>query len=195
MSHLMKRRLLAGVAGIATALLAGTAFAAEDTDADAPITAHDFAFESIDGGPLPLSQYAGRPVLVVNTASRCGFTYQYDGLQALYDTYRDQGLVVLGVPSDDFGGQELATEAEVKQFCEVNFAIDFPMTEITRVRGEGQHPFYAWAEDVLGPRNAPGWNFHKYLVGPDGTLLEAFGTSTKPEDASVLRAVEAQLVN
>lgn len=163
--------------------------------AQAAGSAHDFAFTDIDGAPLPLSKFAGRPVMVVNTASRCAFTHQYDALQALYDRYRHRGLVVLGVPSDDFGGQELATEAEVKHFCEVNFAIDFPMTEITRVRGRGRHPFYAWAEDVLGARKTPGWNFHKYLVGPDGTLLEAFGTTTPPDVTAVINAVEAQLVN
>ncbi|MEM9147942.1 MAG: glutathione peroxidase [Pseudomonadota bacterium] len=157
------------------------------------MTAHDFAFAGIDGGVVRLLDYAGSPVLVVNTASRCGFTYQYDALQALYDRYRDQGLVVLGVPSDDFGGQELATEAEVKHFCEVNFAIDFPMTGITPVRGKGAHPFYAWAQRALGKAKAPRWNFHKYLVGPDGRLVAAFGTSIEPSAPAIATAVEALL--
>lgn len=156
-------------------------------------TAHDFAFAGIDGGLLPLKRFAGQPVLVVNTASRCGFTYQYDGLQALYDRYRDRGLVVLGVPSDDFGGQELDTEAEVKEFCAVNFAIDFPMTGITPVKGSGAHPFYAWARRELGPEQAPRWNFHKYLVGADGRLLAAFPTATEPTAAAVTEAVETAL--
>ena len=153
-------------------------------------SAHDFAFENIDEtGQLRLADYAGRAVLVVNTASRCGYTYQYGALQALYDRYRDRGLVVLGVPADDFD-QELATAAEVKDFCEVNFAIDFPMTAITPVTGEDAHPFYRWAAEAAGP---PRWNFHKYLIGPDGRLVAAFPTKTEPDAPEVRQAIEALL--
>lgn len=153
-------------------------------------SAHGFAFDDIDEtGELSLADFAGRPVLVVNTASRCGYTYQYDALQALYDHYRDRGLVVLGVPSDDFN-QELATGAEVKDFCAVNFAIDFPMTAITHVAGAAAHPFYAWAAERAG---APRWNFHKYLLGPDGQLVAAFPTRTEPDAPEVTRAIEALL--
>ena len=161
--------------------------------AQAASGAHAFTFENIDGGSLDLSDYAGQPVLVVNTASRCAFTHQYDALQALYDQYRDRGLVVLGVPSDDFGGQELASETEVKHFCQVNFAIDFPMTTITTVRGRNAHPFYAWAEGEMGTKRAPQWNFHKYLVGPDGTLRDAFGTAVPPDADEVVSAIEKLL--
>ena len=147
----MKRRCFLSFA-LAAAAVPGGALAA---------TAHAFSFENIDGGTIDLSGFAGRPVLVVNTASRCGFTYQYDGLQALYDRYRDRGFVVLAVPSDDFGGQELDTEAEVKDFCEVNFALDIPMTGITTVRGRSAHPFYRWALRELGTAGQPRWNFHK----------------------------------
>ena len=171
---------------LAAAFACAPAIAAEPT-------AHTFNFKDIDGGTLKLSDYAGKPVMVVNTASRCGFTYQYDGLQALYDRYRDQGLVVLTVPSDDFGGQELDTEAEVKEFCAVNFNLDLPMTSITKVRGRDAHPFYKWASDVLGPRNAPGWNFHKYLIAPDGRLVQAFSTNVEPLSRKVTLAVEALL--
>jgi len=157
------------------------------------VSAHDFAFNAIDGGVLRLADYAGRPVMVVNTASRCGFTYQYDGLQALYDRYRERGLMVIGVPSDDFGGQELDTEAEVKEFCAVNFALDFPMAGITRVRGTSAHPFYAWAARTLGPENAPRWNFHKYLVAPDGSLAAAFPTGVEPTAPELAAAVEGFL--
>ncbi len=144
--------------------------------------AYDFAFEDIDEtGELRLAEFAGRPVLVVNTASRCGYTYQYDALQKLYDRYRDRGLVVLGVPSDDFN-QELGSEAEVKTFCAVNFAIDFPMTAITHVTGADAHPFYAWAAERAG---APRWNFHKYLLGPDGELVAAFPTRIEPDAPEV----------
>lgn len=170
--------LLAAAAAMPAAARAGAA------------NAHDYSFEDIDEtGRLDLADYAGRPVLVVNTASRCGYTYQYDALQALYDRYRDRGLVVLGVPSDDFN-QELSTAAEVKEFCAVNFAIDFPMTAITPVTGAQAHPFYAWAAEQAG---APGWNFHKYLVGPDGRLVAAFPTRTEPDAPEVTRAIEALL--
>jgi len=186
------RRLFLVSATAALAAIAGRSVLGESRTAVAgEISAHDFAFAGIDGGTVRLADYAGHPVLVVNTASRCGFTYQYDGLQALYERYRDQGLVVLGVPSDDFGGQELATEDEVKEFCAVNFAIDFPMTAITPVRGQSAHPFYAWARRVLGPAKAPRWNFHKYLVGPDGRLVAAFATGAEPESAAVTGAIES----
>lgn len=173
--------LLAAAAAVSAAAAPARAGAA---------SAHDFAFENIDEtGQLSLADYAGRPVLVVNTASRCGYTYQYDALQALYDRYRERGLVVLGVPSDDFD-QELESAAAVKDFCAVNFAIDFPMTAITPVSGTAAHPFYRWAADQAG---APRWNFHKYLVGPDGRLVAAFPTRTEPDSPEVTRAVEALL--
>ncbi len=145
--------------------------------AGAPASAHAFSFENIEGGAINLADYAGRPVLVVNTASRCGFTYQYEGLQALWAQYRERGLVVLGVPSGDFN-QELASEGAVKEFCSVNFAIDFPMTTITHVRGEDAHPFFAWAAEQT---SAPSWNFNKYLIGPDGALIGRWGSSTDPQ--------------
>ena len=113
-------------------------------------SAHQFTFDSIEGGELPLSDFAGKAVLVVNTASRCGFTPQYSELQELWSRYRSRGLVVLGVPSNDFGGQEPGTKAEIKTFCEVNFDVDFPMTDKVRVKGDEAHPFYAWAGQELG---------------------------------------------
>ncbi|MFK7944224.1 MAG: glutathione peroxidase [Paracoccaceae bacterium] len=178
---------------IGTACLPALAAHAGDEPAAELNGAHLHSFEAIEGGTLALSQFAGRPVMVVNTASKCGFTYQYDGLQSLYDTYRDQGLVVVGVPSDDFGGQEYATDGEVKQFCEVNFNLDFPMAGITKVRGRDKHAFYDWAEMAFGPKNTPSWNFHKYLVGPDGNAVAAFNTRTDPMSPEVRRAVEALL--
>lgn len=156
-------------------------------------SAHDFAFTSIDGDPMPLGAYSGKPVLVVNTASFCGFTDQYRGLQAVWEKYRDDGLVVIGVPSNDFGNQEPGTEAEIKEFCEINYDITFPLTRKTVVKGEGAHPFYAWARQTLGSRNAPRWNFHKYLVGADGRLIDAFGTATGPTTRKVTTAIEAAL--
>ena len=159
------------------------------TRAFAEAGAADFTFPSIDGGTLDLASYRGNPVLVVNTASRCGFTDQYDGLQALYDRYRDRGLTVLGVPSNTFR-QELADAGAVKEFCEVNFAIDFPMTGLLDVRGPGAHPFYRWA---ASQGVEPGWNFHKILIDGDGTIAASFGTQVRPLSTQVTGAVELLL--
>src|SRR5580693_4419029 len=134
------------------------------------MSAHDFEFTSIDGKPLKMSAFAGHPVLVVNTASQCGLTPQYRDLEALWQKYRDKGLVVLGVPSNDFGAQEPGSAAEIKTFCETNFAVDFPLADKVKVLGAGAHPFYRWVATELGEGGAPRWNFHKYLVGPDGAL-------------------------
>ena len=155
--------------------------------------AHAFGFTSIEGEPLPMKTFAGKTVLVVNTASFCGFTEQYGALQALWESYRDRGLVVLGVPSNDFGAQEPGSEAEIKEFCEVNFAVDFPMTEKVKVLGTGAHPFYRWAVQELGADAGPRWNFHKYLVAPDGRLVDWFPTKTEPDAERVIRAIEANL--
>jgi glutathione peroxidase len=126
---------------------------------------------------------------VVNTASRCGFSGQYEGLQALWDRYRDRGLTVLGVPSDSFR-QELASAAAVKKFCEVNFSIDFPMAEITAVTGSAAHPFYAWAyRQGAGPT----WNFHKILIDGDGRIAGSFGPMTGPQSPKLVEAIEAAL--
>lgn len=156
--------------------------------------AHDFRFTDIDGAPLELAAFRGRPMMIVNTASRCGFTYQYDGLQALWDRYRDAGFVLIGVPSDDFGGQELATEARVKDFCAVNFAIDFPMTEIVHVRGDDAHPFYPWAIAQLADAR-PRWNFHKILISADGSVAGAFGSNVKPRDPRITTLIETLLAD
>jgi len=127
-------------------------------------SAHDFSFTAIDGEALPLSTFRGKVLLVVNTASRCGFTRQYEGLQALWNDYRDRGLVVLGVPSNDFGGQEPGSDPDISEFCTVNFHVDFPLTAKTPVRGQNAHPFYRWAAREVGALGVPRWNFHKYLV-------------------------------
>lgn len=163
--------------------------------ADSPKTAHDFEFTSIEGEPLPLSRFKGKAVLVVNTASLCGFTHQYGDLQQTWERYRDRGLVVLGVPSNDFGGQEPGTAAEIKKFCEINFDVDFPMTTKVRVKGAKAHPFYRWSAQTLGSDATPRWNFHKYLIGPDGRLVDWFSTQTKPTSAKVTKAIEAQLAS
>jgi glutathione peroxidase len=161
--------------------------------ANTPSTAYDFDFVAIDGQPLPLKQFAGKAVLVVNTASMCGYTPQYADLQALWEEYRDRGLVVLGVPSNDFGGQEPGGAEQIKDFCEVNFAVDFPMTDKQAVTGAKAHPFYQWARRELGSAAVPRWNFHKYLVAPDGRLADWFSTSTSPRSERVVKAVQEVL--
>jgi len=167
---------------------------ARPADAAAPAAgvAHDYSFTDIDGAPLPLSQFAGQAVLVVNTASRCGFTRQYGGLQSLWEAYRAQGLTVLGVPSNDFGRQEPGSEAEIKEFCKVNFGVNFPLTQKERVSGDGAHPFYKWARSNPGA-DAPGWNFHKYLIGRDGRLIASFSSGVDPMSDKMTAAVEEAL--
>lgn len=152
--------------------------------------AASFAFESIDGGRIDLADFAGRPVLVVNTASLCGHVRQFDDLQALYDRYRDRGLVVLAVPSKDFR-QELATGAEVAAFCAVNFDMDLPMTDITRVRGRGAHPFYAWLAAEHG--FSPAWNFNKVLLDGQGALVATWGARVLPGAPEITRRIEPLL--
>lgn len=156
-------------------------------------SAYDYSFDRIDGGPLPMTAFKDKVVLVVNTASKCGLTPQYDGLEKLYSDYKDKGLVVLGVPCNQFMGQEPGTEAEIQTFCSTTFGIDFPMTAKVEVKEAGRHPFYAWAEQELGEPAVPVWNFHKILVGKNGEALQAFGPRTEPHDEGLIKAIEAAL--
>ena len=158
----------------------------------APVTAHDFTFENIEGGALPLAQFAGRPVLLVNTASMCGFTPQYEALQEVWEQYRERGLVVLGVPSDDFGRQEYGSAAEIKQFCEINYGIDFPMTEKVKVKGPDAHPYYQWVK-AQGGLKVPRWNFYKHVIDADGNLVEWFASTTAPDSRTVINTIEKLL--
>ncbi len=155
--------------------------------------AFSFKFISIEGNPMPLSDYQGKALLVVNTASQCGFTPQYEGLQSVWDKYKDKGLVVIGIPSNNFGSQEPGQEGEVKEFCETTFGINFPMTSKEDVKGENAHPFYKWLKEEYG--KTPKWNFHKYLIAPDGTLANSFLSLTKPQSNKVTKAIEIVLPN
>jgi glutathione peroxidase len=157
------------------------------------MSGYDFDFTSIDGKPLPLAQYRGRLLLVVNTASFCGFTYQYEDLEALWKRYRDRGLVVLGVPSNDFGQQEPGSSQEIKQFCEGRYSVDFPLTEKQEVIGPNAHPFFRWIAAELGDAGAPRWNFHKYLVGAEGGLEGAWPSSVRPTDPAVTAEIDRLL--
>ena len=174
-------RLVGAAALVAALILGGPAMAKN---------AHDFAFENIDGGALPLSQYKGKAVLVVNTASFCGYTPQYEGLEHIYKQYKDKGLVVLGVPANNFGGQEPGTNQEIKQFCEAKYDVDFPLASKVSVQGADAHPFYKWAAEVLGADKAPKWNFHKYLVNAKGELVAAFPTKVVPDAPEIKAAID-----
>ncbi len=157
------------------------------------LSAHDFEFIGIDGKPMPLTAFKGKAVLVVNTASECGFTPQYTDLETLWQRYRDRGLVVLGVPSNDFGGQEPGSEPEIKKFCESKFKVDFPLTAKQKVVGGQAHPFFKWVVRELGEGAAPQWNFHKYLIDPDGAIAGLWPSRVKPLDADITKTVESLL--
>lgn len=159
-------------------------------------SAYNFSFTAIDGKPMPLENYRGKVLLIVNTASKCGFTGQYEGLETLYETYKDQGLVVIGVPSNDFGGQEPAGNADIQKFVCTEFHVTFPLTEKVDVIGDSTHPFYRWAaEQKIGNflTYIPRWNFHKYLIGRNGSLLASFAAITKPDSKNLKKQIEAAL--
>ena len=155
--------------------------------------AYDFQFRDLDGSPLNLSEYKGKIIIVVNVASQCGFTKQYEDMQKIWEKYQTKGIVMLGIPSNDFGKQEPGTSKEIKNFCEAKFGITFPMTERVSVKGSSAHPFYIWAEKDHGKSAVPKWNFHKYLIGRDGELITDFSTRTKPYDDDVISAIEGAL--
>ena len=157
-----------------------------------PMTAWDFTFTSIDGKPMPLSEFRGKVVLVVNTASFCGYTRQYKTLQALHEKYEAKGFAVIGVPSNDFN-QETKDEAEIKGFCEGMFGFTFPLTDKNVVKGDSAHPFYKWAREAMGADKTPKWNFHKYLIGRDGRIVASYVSSVEPDGVELVGAVEREL--
>ena len=149
----------------------------------------DFKINSITGEIINLKDYQNKLVLVVNTASYCGFTKQYDDLQLLWEKYRSDGLIVLGVPSNSFN-QEKKADTEVKEFCDVNFNIDFPMTTITEVKGENSHEIFKWAEKNYGKSAIPKWNFHKILINKEGKIEDTFVSFTKPMSKKIIQKIE-----
>lgn len=153
----------------------------------------DFNFTALDGAPLALSAFAGKAVLLVNTASQCGFTPQYAGLQKLHETHGPRGLVVLGVPSNDFGAQEPGAAGDIKRFCETRFGVAFPMTAKQKVIGGDAHPLYRWIAAQLGEGAAPRWNFHKYLFDRNGQLVDAWPSKIAPQAPELVAAIEAAL--
>jgi glutathione peroxidase len=149
----------------------------------------DFKIESITGEVINLEEYKKNIILVVNTASYCGFTKQYDELQGLWDLYKDKGLIVLGVPSNSFN-QEKKNNRDVKEFCEVNFNINFPLTAITDVKGENAHELFIWAKENHGKSAVPKWNFHKILINKEGKIENTFSSITKPMSKKIIKAIE-----
>jgi glutathione peroxidase len=154
------------------------------------MTIYDVDIDALAGGPAGLDRYRGSVVLVVNVASRCGLTPQYAGLQSLYDTYRDRGLVILGVPCNQFGEQEPGTAAEIDEFCQVNYGVTFPLTAKAEVNGPGRHPLY---QRLVGDGEDIGWNFEKFVVAPDGEVAERFGPRTTPDDGQLIAVIEKLL--
>jgi len=154
------------------------------------MSAYDFSFDTLQGKPYPLKDLEGRPLVVVNTASKCGFTPQYKGLEALWRDHKSSGLVVIGVPSNDFGAQEPGNAQEIASFCELNYGVDFPMMAKVHVKGPDAHPFFKWAANQGGFLAAPKWNFFKYLIGKDGELVEWFSSITGPDSGKFKAAVE-----
>lgn len=158
-----------------------------------PASAYQFEFTGLWTDRLPLTAFEGEVVLVVNTASRCGFTPQYEGLQAIYTEYEPQGFEVVGVPSNNFAGQEPGSAQEIQDFCSLNYGVTFPMAGKTEVVGTDAHPFYKWAEVQLGDAAVPGWNFHKLLIGRDGRLIAAFPSDVEPTSEQLRAAITQAL--
>ena len=153
-------------------------------------TFFDFKINSISGDELDLSIFDGKTILLVNVASNCGFTKQYDDLQKLYEDFKDKGLVVVGVPTNQFGGQEPGSETEIKNFCETNFNITFPMTSKYDVKGDKAHPIYLWAKDTYGKSTVPKWNFHKILINKQGKIDDTFASFTAPMSKKIIKKLE-----
>jgi glutathione peroxidase len=181
-----RRQVLTVALGTATAALWTRPSLAQG--AVSRITAYGFSFPGLKGGDIKLSDYAGRPIMVVNTASQCGFTPQYAGLQSLWTEFQARGLMIIGVPSNDFGGQEPGGTQEIADIAEGHFGIGFPMAAKTVVKGANAHPFYKWAA-AARPNDLPRWNFHKYLIGRDGYLADPFAEDLEPTDTRIKTAV------
>ena len=156
------------------------------------LNAYDFSFKDIDGNNLKFKDYKGKVLLIVNTASFCGFTSQYKAMQALWDDYKDKEFVLIGIPSNDFY-QESDTEKEVKNFCERTFGVNFPMTSITAIRGKDAHPFYTWAKTSYGNKTIPKWNFYKLLINKDGKIVGTYSSMVSPTSDELVNDIERYL--
>ena len=152
--------------------------------------AYDFKFKDLDGSALNLSEYKGKVVVVVNVASQCGFTNQYEDMQNVWEQYQSRGIIMLGVPSNDFGKQEPGSNEDIKNFCEAKFGISFPMTEKVSVKGADAHPFYIWAEKNYGKSAVPKWNFHKIIINKEGKIEKTFSSMTNPSSKKFIEVIE-----
>ena len=153
-------------------------------------TFFELNIKSINGDEINLSKFKGKTILLVNVASKCGFTKQYTGLQTLYDKYKNKGLIVLGIPSNQFGGQEPGSNDEIKDFCETNFNITFPITDKVDVKGDNANELYKWAKDNFGNSTVPKWNFHKILINKDGKIHDTFSSFTEPLSNKIIKQIE-----
>jgi glutathione peroxidase len=158
------------------------------------ITAYAFSFPALEGDDIRLAQYSGHPLLVVNTASLCGYTPQYAGLQALWTEFHARGFAIIGVPSNDFGGQEPGGTSEIAETAQHQYAVTFPMAAKTAVTGPNAHAFYRWAAQAR-PKDVPRWNFHKYLIGRDGTIADVFASAVEPTDTRLKTAIARALAD
>ena len=190
---MIDRRTLISAALGGVAVLTSTRLAAAQAGISR-ITAYAFSFPALEGGDIHLAAYAGHPMLVVNTASLCGYTPQYGGLQQLWSEFRDHGLVIIGVPSNDFGGQEPGGASEITETAQRQYGVTFPIAAKAVVKGPNAHPFYKWAAEAR-PKDVPRWNFHKYLVGRDGYIVDVFPESVEPVDTRVKTAVARALAS
>src|ERR1700676_2750031 len=181
--------ITAALAAIAAPVWSRTALAQA---AMSRITAYAFSFPALAGGDIRLADYAGHPFLVVNTASLCGYTPQYAGLQDLWTRFHDRGLMIVGVPSNDFGGQEPGTASDIMATASHQYGVTFPLAGKAVVKGPGAHPFYKWAA-AERPLETPHWNFHKYLIDRDGRLAAVFPTETEPTDPKVIAAIAREI--
>ena len=154
---------------------------------------YDFSFKDLDGRNLNLSEYKNKVIIVINVASQCGFTKQYEDMQKVWDKYQEKGVIMLGIPSNDFGNQEPGTNNEIKNFCEAKFGITFPITEKVTVKGENAHSFYLWAKKEYGSSAIPKWNFHKIIVGKKGKIVDTFASMTNPSSEKFIQAIEEAL--
>ena len=170
-----------------------TSFFTTGVSGDYSKLAYDFNFNDLDGSKLELSEYKNKVIIVINVASQCGFTKQYEDMQEVWKKYQNKGIIVLGVPSNDFGNQAPGSSKDIKNFCEAKFVITFPMTEKVGVKGASAHPFYKGAKENHGKSAVPKWNFHKIIIGKDGKVFDTFASITNPSSKKFINAIEKAL--
>jgi glutathione peroxidase len=190
-----RRSLLLGALGTTAALTSPTTTRTARAEAAmSQITAYAFAFPALSGDDIRLAEYTGHPLLVVNTASLCGYTPQYGGLQALWTEFHERGFAIIGVPSNDFGSQEPGGAADIAETAQHQYSVTFPIAAKAVVTGPGAHPFYKWAAQAR-PKDVPRWNFHKYLIGRDGRIADVFASAVEPTDTRVKTAIARALAD